>query len=139
MFVNELCLTISKDSDGNWQLGNGCAYKPTKNASKFKKYDKDLNNAVVWEKVTVDKTRPLDMFFPMDWPPISLKMRLDSDPLLFAVPFHFNFGASSYEELTFACIIMGLSLMIGCIVSWRYKTMFKQVQTKQKYLEKSPD
>jgi hypothetical protein len=120
MFVSEICITLSK-KDGQWVQGEGCAYKPITNPSNFKKWETDFNNTVVWEKITIDVTRPLEMFFPMNWPPISVKLRMDSDPLLYALPKHFNFGPSFKEKFTVACIVMGLSLFVGCILHWRYQ------------------
>ena len=73
----EVCVMIARDEKGKWFLDDqryeqnsfGCSYQP-KIKSKMLKYEHKINNVFVKEQLFLDRTRPLSMFFPMEYPSI---------------------------------------------------------------------
>jgi hypothetical protein len=107
MEAYETCVSIAKKPNGRWELDGsnynqssyGCVYKPD-NANNMIKYDTKVNGLQGYKKHFFgDKHKEnISDYFPMDFQPMTLRVRHSGDPLLSALNITPNKGTLDFGE-----------------------------------------
>lgn len=102
----------------------GCGYRPSHPDSNLE-YPTHINNLQIWEKLMLDKTRPVSMFFPMNYPTLEFQVRHSSDPLMLALNItpekgSFDFGLNSSEQLVSGIFGLCASVFISMLILYKF-------------------
>mmetsp|Transcript_18122 Transcript_18122/g.30957 ORF Transcript_18122/g.30957 Transcript_18122/m.30957 type:complete len:280 (+) Transcript_18122:685-1524(+) len=131
----EICASIDKntesglwflDSDRYNQSSYGCAFYNKNQYNRMMKLDGMINQKQVWQKLYVQKNRPVSLLFPFKFQPLEVTLRHGGDPIIAAENLtpqqgSFDFGESSRQKFINATTLMSTAFFLIILICLRFK------------------